>query len=133
MDATFWQGKQDLTYDQILAKGRSDLVLRRQTAGGYDPVEDTEVPGENLEQPIVCIVLPVSKGTVEAFDNRLEGGTLIESNLRLLKIPAKGLEFEPRAGDIVPDLEGAQWTALGSTPVNPAGIPLLFNVTVKRG
>lgn len=133
MDAAFWQSKQDSTYAMILAKGRSDLVLRRQTAGSYDPVEDTEVPGVDMEQPIVCIVLPVSKGTVEAFDNRLESGTLIESNLRLLKIPAKGLEFEPRAGDIVPDLEGAMWTVLGSTPVNPAGIPLLFNVTVKRG
>lgn len=133
MDVAFWQSKQDSTYALILAKGRSDLVLKRETAATLDPREDIETPGVTLEQPIVCIVLPVSKGVVEAFDNRLEGGTLIESNMRLLKIPAKGLEFEPRAGDIVPELEGARWVALGSTPVNPAGIPLLFNVTVKRG
>lgn len=133
MDAAFWQSKAETTFRLIAEKGRSDLVLEREVAGSIDPREDVEVPGEKLSQPITCIVLPVSKGVVEAFDNRLEGGTLIESNMRLLKIPALGLAWEPRAGDIVPELEGARWVALGSTPINPAGIALLFNVTVKRG
>lgn len=131
-DVTFYQRMADLALALIEAKGRDDLVLRREQAASYDSATDTEVRAEDLTQPIKCIVLPVSKGVVEAFDNRVEGGTLIESNLRLLKIPAKGLAWEPRNGDYV-DLEGARWVALGSTPLSPAGIPLMFNVTVKRG
>lgn len=133
MDAAFYNELAQVALDLIESKGRSDLVLRREQPGAYDPVTDTEVPGTYNEQPIRCIVLPVSKGVVEAFDNRFSAGTLIEENMRLLKIVAKNLAWEPRGGDIVPDLEGSRWVALGSTPINPAGIPLVFNVTVKRG
>lgn len=132
MDAAFYNQMAETTLRLIQAKGRSDLILRRESPGTFDPVEDQEMPGSMLEQPIHCIVLPVSKGTVEAFDNRLEGGTLIEENLRLLKIVAKGLTWEPRAGDTI-QFENSTWTALGSTPLNPAGIPLIYNATFKRG
>lgn len=132
-DAEFYNRMAQTALALIESKGRSDLVLRRETASSYDPIEDTEVPGAMMEQPITCVVLPVSKGVVEAFDNRFEAGTLIEANMRLLKIAAADLAWEPRGGDVVPDLEGALWTVLGSTPMSPAGIPLVFNATVKRG
>lgn len=112
--------------------GRDDLVMSRKVAATYDPVEDVEVPGAALTQNLRCLVLPASKGTIEAFDNRIEKGTLIESNLLQLKIAAKGTTFVPRSGDSVV-IESETWTALGATPVNPAGVPLVYTVTVKRG
>lgn len=132
VDTVFYNDMANTAQELLAEFGRMDLVLLRRTSTGYDPIEDEHTPGATLTQSITCVVLPVSQGTVEAFDNRLEGGTLIESNLRLLKIPALGLAWEPRAGDEM-DFEGSTWTCLGSTPINPAGIPLLFNATFKRG
>lgn len=131
-DVAFYQQMADTALRLITAKGRDDLVMKRKTAASYDPDQDVEVPGVDMSQPIKCVVLPASKGAIEAFDNRIEAGTLIEANLRQLKIAAAGLLFEPKAGDLV-EFEGSRWTALGCTPINPAGIPLVYTVTVKRG
>ena len=129
-DLALYQRMAETALRLIEAKGQQ-LVLKRATGSSYDPRTDTDIPGEELTQPIQCVVLPASKGTLEAFDNRVESGTLIEQNLRALKIAAKGLLFEPKAGDYL-DFEDSRWKVLGSTPLNPAGIPLVYNATVER-
>lgn len=137
-DLAFYRDKANVVTRMFADKGRQLEWFRASSEpGSYDPIDDelTELPP--LQQDVVCIVLPASKGTIEAFDNRLVSGTLIEQNLRFLKIAAVGpnmlpLEFEPFAGDWT-FFEGSRWRALGSTPINPAGVPLLYNVAVERG
>lgn len=131
-DVAFYNRMAATALRLIESKGRDDLVMKRKTAASYDADNDVEVPGVELSQPLKCIVLPASKGAIEAFDNRVENGTLIEANLRQLKIAAKDMTFEPKSGDTV-EFEGSKWTALGCTPINPAGVPLVYTVTVKRG
>jgi hypothetical protein len=80
---------------------------------------------------INCVVLPASKGSVEAFDVRFERGTMIESRLRSLIIAAGGLEIEPRPGDQVLYFS-ERWTLVGVTPVAPDGTAIIYRATIRR-
>ena len=130
MNAAFYAEMQDVVLEQIEQFGQI-LDLTRMTTGTVDPVTDTETGGGPETQPIKCLVLPASKGTIEAFDNRVVSDTLIETNLRALKIVAKGLLWAPSPGNTVM-FEGSVWSVLGVTPISPAGIPLLYTATVQR-
>jgi len=80
---------------------------------------------------IAVIISPASKGTVEAFDVRLKGQTLIETHLRALKIAAFGLEVQPRPGDGV-DYDGERWRLIGCTPIGPDGHAIFYNAAIQR-
>lgn len=126
----FYTGLQSTALNLITEFG-IPLTLRRKVPGTYDPVLDTDGAATEITQEIRCVVLPASKGTIEAFDNRLVGDTLIETKLRALKIAAKGLTFVPAAGDTL-EHEGSTWTLLGCTPSSPAGIPLVYNAAMQK-
>jgi hypothetical protein len=87
-----------------------------------------------------AIVLPASKGTIEAFDNRREALSLAGKRLRYLKIAAKRMTFEPMPGDEVcfdetsddVSFDPVRWQVLGCTPVNPNGTPLVYGVGVVK-
>lgn len=77
-----------------------------------------------------AIILPASKGTVEAFDNRRESESLKGAQMRYLKIAAADLAIEPRPDDTV-TFGGKSWRVLGCTPVDPSGAcPLVYGVGV---
>ena len=77
------------------------------------------------------VVLPASKGTVEAFDNRLEFLTLAGKTLLYIKIAASSITFEPKSLDEV-SMDSLTWQVLGCTPVNPAGTPLVYGVGLVK-
>lgn len=77
------------------------------------------------------VVLPASKGTIEAFDNRLESLTLAGKTIRYLKVAASSITFEPKSLDEV-SMDSVTWQVLGCTPVNPAGTPLVYGVGLVK-
>jgi len=107
------------------------LTMKRVTADSYDPITGSTVVGSTETQSITAVVLPASKGTVEAFDNKLVGGTLIESNIRALKIAAAGLLWPPGPGCVI-EYDGQDWQMLGATPASPAGTPLVYAASIMR-
>lgn len=126
--ATFNYAKSQATAERLLKKFGRPVTLKRQVPGG--PAWDPGVPTWQ-EYPAIAAVLPYAKGTIEAFDNRLEGGTLIEERLRYVLMSPVGLPIEPKSGDRV-NFDGHDWTVLGCTPLNPAGTPVLYPMGVKR-
>ncbi len=116
---------------RLIAQFGQPVMLRDETPGGYDPATGMTTDPVVLEQTVQAVVLPASKGTVEAFDNRFIDGTLIESNLRALKIPAKGMEWAPKPGTLAV-FQGETWTLLGVTGSAPAGTDLVYSATVRR-
>jgi len=107
------------------------ITLRDETPGGYDPTTGVTTDPVLRDQTVQAVVLPASKGTVEAFDNRFIDGTLIESNLRALKIAAEGLAWAPKPG-CVAVFGGEVWTLLGVTSSAPDGTALVYSATVRR-
>lgn len=114
--------------------GRKAVIRRPSTGRGeYDPVEGkfAEPEGDELQGEFDLVVLPASKGTIEAFDNRLEEG-LTAAAMRYLIIAAASAPFEPQAMDVVA-IDGAEWIFMGCTPLDPAGgSPVIYKAGVKR-
>ena len=107
------------------------IVIATRTNGAYDPATGASSATEQT-QSTYAVVQPASGGTVQAFDIRFERGTLIETNLRALMLSAHGLSFIPGPGDTVTGIEAATWTVLGVTPQSVAGVPVSYNMTVRR-
>lgn len=128
--STFYDDMADLAIGMLEEFGQT-LILKRVTSESYDPVTGETLPGVTEAQPITVVVLPASTGAIEAFDIKLVGGTLIESNIRALRIAAKGLLWPPGPGCIV-EYEGHDWRMLGATPSNPAGTPLAYSASIMR-
>lgn len=110
----------------------ADLVFRRTVEGHVDPMTGEYIEGSVAEFGGTAVVLPASQGTVQAFDVRIEAGTLIESTLRALLIAAHGMERAPRPGDTVEFPDGLVGSLIGCTPLNPdAANPIIYQGTVK--
>lgn len=126
---------------RLLQKFGRQIALKRSIAGSTEPPYSAYNPGPATQASYTCTAasLPASKGTIEAFDNRLEGGTLIDENLRyVLMAPQIERTSEtgdeaivPKSGDVL-EFDGSQWTILGNTPLNPAGTIILHQMGVRR-
>lgn len=125
------------TAQRLLARFGRDITISRRIPGSGPP--QNPGPATLITYRATAVILPASKGTVEAFDNRLESGTLIDEKLRyvlmspkLTRVTAEGSEtIIPQSLDLL-TFDGHDWTVLGCTPLNPAGVPVLFPMGVKR-
>lgn len=113
----------------IKEKGRSIPITRRENIS-VDPVDGTVVATIS-DGLITAVVLPASKGTVEAFDNRLSDQPLSFDKIRFLLVSAADASFEPRALDEL-QFDGSTWEVAGCTALSPAGIPLIYKMGAKR-
>lgn len=122
---------------QMLEEARAEgdaavLTFKRTTGTGeYNP-DTGEFESGEIEFTGIAVILPASQGTVQAFDVRFEGGTLIESRLRSLLIAAHGMTHEPAPGDKVTFPDGRVGSLLGCTPLNPDGMsPIIYQGTAQ--
>lgn len=115
---------------ELLEEFGCKIPFSRTIDGEYDP-ETGGSSGTTQTETATVVVLPASNGTVQAFDIKFDNGTLVESNLRALVIAAKGLDWMPSPGDKA-TFDGADWTFIGCTPINPAGTPLVYKASVRR-
>lgn len=111
-------------------KGRTAEITFTRTTEMYVP--GTGVTATETQFTATAVVLPVNQAALSAFDSGFENGTLIESKLRALLIPALGLEITPAPGDTVSFPDGTGGTLLGCTPLNPdVANPIIYQGTVK--
>lgn len=127
---TFYANMAEVALAKVTQFGR-EITVTRYGSSNSDPAAGTVDKSVEATGTLKVLILPASKGTVEAFDNRLQGGTLIEEKLRYLLAAAKGAPFEPRSLDEV-SFDGIKWKVLGCTPLSPAGTPLLYKMGVMR-
>lgn len=127
--------------DELMQEFGRSIVLKRALPGSTEPPYSKFNPGPPVWAMylVTAAALPASKGTIEAFDNRLEGGSLIDERLRyvLMSTVMKRTSeegpaaIEPRSTDVLV-FDGSDWTVLGCTPLNPAGKPVLYPMGVRR-
>jgi hypothetical protein len=123
--------------DELLREFGREITIKR-LVPGTGPAHNPG-PSTATVYSAFAVVLQASKGTIEAFDNRLEGGTLIDERLRyvlmspiLTRISDEGPDtIEPASLDVV-TFDGIDWTVLGCTPLKPADDPVLYPMGVKR-
>jgi hypothetical protein len=107
--------------------GRPMQLTRLQAGTG-----PTHNPGPPLPDvhTVVGVSLPATSGKKD-FDNWVEPGTLITDELRYVLIAAKGLAIIPATADYY-TFDGYNWAILGSTPLAPAGVPILYKTGCRR-
>jgi len=97
----------------------------------YDPVSGQTSSEVSQIGAATLVSLPASSGTVSGFDNEMKEAFIL-GKLRFFIVAAKDLSFLPLPGDYI-NFEAALWEIMGSTPLNPAGTPLLFNIGAQLG
>lgn len=116
---------------RLIGNYGQQIQFSRTVDGEYDPEVGGSTGGSTETEQATVVILPASNALVQSFDIKFESGTLVESNLRALVIAAKGLNWMPSPGDKA-SFDGADWTFIGCTPINPAGTPLVYKASVKR-
>ena len=110
------------------------IVLERPADDGIgDPWDPYAVDPSTY--PVTGVVLPARQGRVEAFDNTVDGGTLVDDSRRFVVISAlsngQPLPVTPRAGDRLV-FDGDDWSVMGVGGSNPGGIQLTYEMGVSR-
>lgn len=116
----------------LIKKFGQPITISRKLGGDYDPIEG-EVVGDSQEittGEFLGAVLPASKGTLEAFDIRMEDGLTVDQ-VRFIILAAKDVPFRPEGTDQIEGLEDRNWIILGCTPLAPAGIPVIYKVGAR--
>lgn len=141
MAVAFNYARAQQTAKKLLTKFGRQITLKRSSPGSTLPPYSPYSPGPATQVSYTCTAacLPASKGTIEAFDNRLEGGTLIDENLRYVLMAPQIVRTSetgddnvtPHSGDVL-EFDGDKWTVLGNTPLNPAGTIVLHQMGVRR-
>ena len=119
-----YQKAQQTALRLISQFGQSTKMVR--VSGDYDPVS-----GSNSNQSFeitdaTAVTLPTTNGLGLSGDDKFNED-LKKHKIRGFYIAAKGLLFEPQPGDLI-IFENKVWDIGGGTPLNPAGIPVLYTV-----
>lgn len=128
---SFYDAMADTALQLIQNRGNSYPIRRESPVS--DPVSGSVDPDPVISSgTIQAIILPASKGTVEAFDNRVATDSTRLRKLRFVLAAAKGFPFEPQNGDIL-EVNGEDWLILGATPLAPDGTtPLIYKMGVEK-
>jgi len=123
MAFNYTEAQQD-AFDLIEEFGFEMPIVR--FSSDYDPVEGLETNTIAEIQSATVVNLPASSGTIQAFDNRFKED-FKSGKIRFFYVSAKSLAFEPGPGDTF-IYEDKVWDMAGTTPLNPAGIPVLYTM-----
>lgn len=110
---------------RLIARFGQSMPLVR-LSSEYDPVTGEQSQTDAQVQAATVVTIPASADTVRQFDNRFKE-EFKTGKIRFFYIAAKGLTFEPDAGDMF-IYEGKLWDIEGVTPLNPAGVPVLYTM-----
>lgn len=121
----FYEQNAELALNLVRQYGTTVTLIRYKHV--TDDVAGTVASEVDLTGPAAALNLPASAGTIQAFDNRALNAALGTANIRYFLMAAKGAPFEPRPQDIILYAD-REWQILGSTPLNPAGVPLLYKI-----
>lgn len=107
------------------------VVTLSKTNSIYDPVTGQVSFTAKDSTSATVVSLPASGANLQTFDDSFKED-LNKGKARLFYIAAKGLSFEPDAGQYF-EFDGKIWELAGATPLNPAGTPVLYMVGVNLG
>ncbi len=113
---------------RAITKAGQAGVLRRSAPGVYDT--ETQTTGAPTVTNNDCFALLFDFELTDSGSAQGDG-TLIRVGDKQILVPASGLTITPAPGDVVL-VGGATWTVQNVKEVNPAGIPILYELHGRR-
>lgn len=122
---------QNLALRLISQFGQSTKIVRVDRSD-YDPVTGETNSSKVFVTDATVVSLPSgSLNSVSNFDNKYKED-LKAGKIRFFYLAHKGLTFSPQQGDYL-IFEGRVWDLAGATPLNPAGVPVLYTIGCRVG
>lgn len=97
----------------------------------FDPVSQEETDPEVNRQKATLAVVPFNSSDQSRMDDNLREALTL-GRLRKMIVAGKGLTA-PLPGDIFPTLFGDVYIIRGVTPLNVAGVPIIYTVIAEKG
>lgn len=116
---SFYEGMAKTATNLITKFGKA-VTFKRETGGTYDPVTGATTP------PVVELFYP--PGIWQTINAENIDGTLIQAGDRMVVIDAS---FAPEMTDKVL-INSTYWNIVNISDKNPAGIPLAYNIQVRK-
>lgn len=113
---------------RAITKAGQAALLRRSTPGTYNTETATTAAPTVTNSPCYAVLFD--------YDLRDSGLSVAEASLiqagdKQILIPASGLTFSPTPGDLL-IVGGVIWTVKKVKELNPAGIPILYELNGRR-
>ena len=108
-------------YAMIAEEGQA-VTLTHSVAGAYDPASGS-ASQTITTQSGKGVILPLSAGV------KYLGGTNIPKGAKQCLLAADGT-IAPQVGDKLTDTNGAAYTVVEVSPLEPAGMALLYDLTI---
>lgn len=113
-------------YRMIEAKGQT-VTLTRPTPGAYDPATGS-APITTTTQTGKGVILPLSAGVRFMAGNTIPKGA---KQCLLAGIGTDGAALAlPHTGDLLTDTNGVKFTVSEVATLEPAGMPIIFDLTI---
>lgn len=96
-----------------------------------DPVAGTVSRTVTHSQTLPGVILPASEKNLQSLDIRLMQDVTAGTDTRYCILAAKGSSFTPEPSDLV-EFFSETWLVIGCTPLNVAGVPLIFNLGLRK-
>lgn len=109
----------------VIKDAGQSITIKFTSGETFDPATGKTTGGTETSGTFEAAVVPATPDR----DGRFFGETLVRESMRKLVI-APG-DFVPKAG-YTAVFEGAEWTLMGVTPVNPAGTPVVYIAGAKK-
>lgn len=112
-----------------IQKFGDEATLTKVTGGSMDPATGLLSGETSTDYTIYVVNLPASKGTVQAFDNRIRE-LYLQGKIRFFLAQAKDTPT-PLAGDKL-TFAGSTFRVLGATPFSPAGTAIIYKFAASE-
>lgn len=129
-------GKNAVSARAAIRRAGKVVIMSVKTGGGFDPVESETIGSKTVNYNIAAVILPATIARFRGIDNKLvESGNLVITKGRYLILPTSdesGVAIPEPLPEFTFQFFGSTWKCLGCSPLNPAGIPILYQVGVLK-
>jgi len=117
--------------DKQLAKAGQSITIARYAPSRNSSTGVVTKGAATASGTANAVEIPVTQALMGTFASQCAPGTLVSKTVRALKVSAL-LGFLPQSRDEVTLADGTVWPVVGVTPVNPAGVPIVYTVGVAK-
>jgi len=114
---------------RLVSNAGLSCVVESKKARSVDKIEGTVVDGSITREDAKIVFLPASNGTIQNFEQRLKED-FVKGRARYAIMAAKDVTPPEISDEVV--VGSDRYSVVGSTPLDPAGTPLIYPLGLRK-